>query len=373
MAARRSNHEGSITRRKDGRWVARVTLEGGKRKNLYAKTRQEAAKLLTAALRDRDVGLPLVGERQTVSQYLDSWLDAIEHSVKPRSHHSYAGVIRRDVTPTFGRIVLSKLTAQHVQCLYADKLKAGLSPTTVRHMHAVIHKALDNAVRLDLVQRNVADLVQPPRVKRLEMATLSSEQSRLLLEAANGERFEALVVLAVMTGMRIGELLGLRWSDVDVDVSTLRVERTLHVIGGTLFFAEPKTELSRRRLLLPVRALRALIEHRERQRSEQDRLGEAWNDLDLVFPNRIGRPEDPRSFTRREFEPLLRKAGLPHIRFHDLRHTAATLLLEEGINPKVVQEMLGHAHISITLGLYAHATPKMLQTAARKMDELLGS
>ncbi len=192
MAGRRSNHEGSITRRKDGRWVARVNVEGGKRKNLYAKTRQEAAKLVTAALRDRDAGLPLVGDRQTVSQYLASWLDAIEHSVKPRSHHTYAGVVRRDVTPTLGRVVLSKLTAQHLQRLYADKLKAGLSPTTVRHMHAVIHKPLDSAVRLDLVQRNVADLVHPPRVKPLEMATLSSDQARLLLEAADGERFEAL-------------------------------------------------------------------------------------------------------------------------------------------------------------------------------------
>jgi integrase len=139
------------------------------------------------------------------------------------------------------------------------------------------------------------------------------------------------------------------WSDVDLGEGTPRVERTLNVIGGTLVFAEPKTGLSGRRLLLPARALQALVERRQRQRSEQDRLGVAWNDLDLMFPNTIGHPEDPRSFTRRKFEPLLRKAGLPHIRFHDLRHTAATLLLGEGINPKVVQEMLGHAHISITL------------------------
>ena len=236
----------------------------------------------------------------------------------------------------------------------------------------MIHKALDNALRLGLVQRNVADLVHPPRIKRQEMSTLSAQQARLLLAAAEGERFEALFVLAVTTGMREGELLGLQWADVDFDGGMLRVERTLNVISGKLFFAEPKTELSRRRLVLSERAIQALATHRERQLCERRWLGEAWDDLGLVFPNTIGRPEDPRSFTRREFAPLLCKAGLPHIRFHDLRHTAATLLLEEGINPKVVQEMLGHAHISITLGLYAHVTPKMLHAAARTMDDLFG-
>jgi integrase len=183
---------------------------------------------------------------------------------------------------------------------------------------------------------------------------------------------EPLNVLAVTTEMREGELLGLKWSDIDFDGGILRVERTLNVIGGKLFFAEPKTELSRRRLVLPQHALQALEAHRERQREKREWLDEAWAEMDLVFPNTIGRPEDPRSFARREFLPLLRKSDLPRIRFHDLRHTAATLLLEEGINPKVVQEMLGHAHISITLGLYAHVTPKMLQAAARTMDDLFG-
>ena len=332
MAGRRSNNEGSITRRADGRWVARVTLENGKRKCLYAKTRREAAKLLTAALRDRDVGLPLVGDRQTTAQYLTSWLEAIEHSVKPRSYRAYSSVVRLYVVPTLGKITLSKLTAQHLQHLYADKLKAGLSATTVRHLHAVMHKALDSALRLGLIQRNVADLVHPPRVKRHELLTLTAEQARLLLETAEGERFEALFVLAVTTGMREGELLGLKWRDIDFDGGILRVERTLNVIGGKLFFAEPKTELSRRRLMLPQRALQALDAHRGRQREERAWLEEAWAEMDLVFPNTIGRPEDPRSFARREFLPLLRKSGLPRIRFHDLRHTAATLLLEEGIN-----------------------------------------
>jgi integrase len=259
---------------------------------------------LTAALRDRDVGLPAVGDRQTVAQYLASWLDAVEHSVKPRSYRSYAAVIRLYVVPTLGKIALAKLSAQYLQRLYADKLKVGLSAATVRHLHAVIHKALDNALRLGLVQRNVADLVHPPRIKRQEMSTLSAQQARLLLTAAEGERFEALFVLAVTTGMREGELLGLQWADVDFDGGMLRVERTLNVISGKLFFAEPKTELSRRRLVLPERAMQALAAHRERQLCERRWLGEAWDDLGLVFPNTIGRPEDPRSFTRREFGPL---------------------------------------------------------------------
>jgi integrase len=172
--------------------------------------------------------------------------------------------------------------------------------------------------------------------------------------------------------MREGELLGLKWSDINVNAGILHVQRMLNVIGGKLVFGEPKTALSRRRILLPQRALQALMDHRSRQQMEQEYLGDAWDRLDLVFPNTVGWPEDPRSFASREFKPLLRRSTLPSIRFHDLRHTAATLRLEEGINPKVVQEMLGHAHISTTLGLYAHITPTMLRAAARTMDTLFG-
>jgi len=178
-------------------------------------------------------------------------------------------------------------------------------------------------------------------------------------------------VLATTTGMREGELLGLKWADIDFEGGVLRVERTLNVIGGRLFLAEPKT-IQSRRILWPQLALAALKVHRERQLCEREAIGEVWADNDLVFPNTIGRPEDPRAFARREFVPILRTAGLPRIRFHDLRHTAATLLLEEGINPKVVQEMLGHANIPIALGLYGHVTPKMLQAVATTMDNLFG-
>jgi integrase len=317
-----------------------------------------------------DTILPIVGDRQTLEQYLASWLDAVEHSVKPRSHRSYASVVRLYVLPTLGKVSLSKLTAEHLQRLYGEKLKAGLSAATVRHLHAVLHKALDAAVRLGIIQRNVADLVHPPRRKHVEMATLSAEQARLLIKTAEGERFEALFLLALTTGMREGELLGLQWADIDLEGGILRVERTLNVIGGHLFLAEPKTTQSRRRIVLPRCALTALAAHRDRQLCERKALGDMWAESDLVFPNTVGRPEDPRTFVRRKFVPLLRSAGLPRIRFHDLRHTAATLLLEEGINPKVVQEMLGHAHISITLALYAHVTPRMLQAAARTMDDL---
>jgi integrase len=372
MASRRGNNEGSITRRSDGRWVARITLEGGKRKHYYAKTRQEAARLLTSGLRDREAGLPIVGDRQTVGQYLTSWLSIIEHSVKPRSHQSYVSVVRLYLLPTLGNVALSKLTAQQIQTIYARKLKEGLSPTTVRHFHAVLHKALDNAVRLGLVPRNVADLVQTPRIRRQDMMTLTAEQAKALLSTAVGNRFEALYVLALMTGLRQGELFGLKWHDIDFDAGLLSVQRTLNVLAGKLVFAEPKTEMSRRNIVLPRRALRALATHRARQTEERALFGEAWTDLGLVFPNTIGYPEDASSFVRRDFRPLLRQTGLPRIRFHDLRHTAATLLLEEGINPKVVSEMLGHAHISITLAIYGHVTPKMRQAAARAMDEVLG-
>jgi integrase len=273
-----------------------------------------------------------------------------------------------------GRLGLTKLTAQHIQRLWGEKLECGSSPMTVRHLHAVLHKALEDALRLNLVQRNVADLVSLPRIAKHEMKALAPDQARALLDAARGDRLEALYAVAVYTGMRQGELLALRWSDVDFERKHLQVRATLQAIpGGGFEFAEPKTKGSRRKITLPQGAIKALREHRVRQKEERLALGEAWEDLDLVFPNPIGRPMDASNLLRRQFYPLLEKVGLPRIRFHDLRHTAATLMLTGGVQVKAVSEMLGHSSVNITLETYSHVLPGIHQQAAATMDAILGS
>jgi integrase len=274
--------------------------------------------------------------------------------------------------PSLGRIMLTKLTAQHLQLLYAKKLEEGLTTTTVHHLHSIVHKALSNAMRLGLIQRNVCDLIDPPRMRHHEMTTLSEEQARLLLTTASGKRLEALYVLALATGMRQGELLALRWRDVDLDGSTLRVRATLQRTEAGFVFAEPKTAQSRRRIALSRTVVDALRQHKIRQLEERLAAVNVWEDHDLVFPNVIGKPLEAGNVLRRSFWPLLRRAGLPRMRFHDLRHTAATLLLGRGINPKIVSEMLGHSNVSITLTIYSHVTPHMQQQAADAMDAALG-
>ncbi len=370
MCAKRGNSEGSITKRSDGLWEARISLPNGKRKSIYAKTRQEAARRLAEAIRDRDKGMLVVTERQAVEQYFTNWLATLKGQIRPRTWIRYEQYVRLHVVPTLGGIVLSKLTAQHLQTLYAAKLNEGLSQTTVNHLHMLIHKALHAALRLDLVQRNVSDLVDPPSMAHNEMAVLSPEQSRAFLEAVAGDRFEALYALALTTGMRQGEILGLQWSDVDLEHGTLQVRRTLYCAGREFFFTEPKTRKSRRTVLLTSYAIEALKRHRVRQNEERLALGPGWlAGYDLVFPDKDGGPKD-NTILGREFVRLLKKAGLPRIRFHDLRHTVATLLFAQRVNPKVVSEMLGHSDIAITLGLYGHVTPPMQREATEMINRI---
>jgi len=212
----------------------------------------------------------------------------------------------------------------------------------------------------------------PPRRASRKMAVYTEEQVRTLLQAATGDRLEALCVLVLATGMRMGELLALTWEDVNLGREMLTVRMTLQRHRGEgLMAEEAKTDHSKRVIALPRTAVEALRQHRMRQAEERERLGEAWTDLDLVFPNTIGRPTEPNSFRYRWWNRLVRRAGLPRIRFHDLRHTAATLLLARGVPVKVVSEMLGHANVSITLNLYGHVLPHMQQQAAETMDGIL--
>lgn len=375
---KRGNGEGSISRRKNGTWRAEYvvyTAEGRKRKTVYGKTRAEVAKKLNKALSQREDGLLCDDEGLTVGEYLERWLESsVKGNVSPRTYTNYRLQVRRHLTPALGRIKLKDLTPFKVQGLYRSKLDAGLSNASVRYTHAVLHRALKQAVKWSLVPRNVAEAVDPPRVRRKEITPLSPEQARVFLAAAReaGDRFEALYVVALTCGLRQGELLGLKWSDVDLGAKTLRVNRQLqrHRDGGGLVFSEPKNA-SRRTVPLTTTAVEALRRHGRRQTEEKMKAGSLYEDNGLVFASEIGTPLDAQNVVNRSFKPLLRRAGLPSIRFHDLRHTCATLLLAKGVHPKFVQALLGHASISITMDLYSHWAPAMGDQTAAAMEEAL--
>ncbi len=372
--ARRGHGEGAIYRRADGRWCGELHIEGGKRKNVYGRTRQEVQRKLAQVRRDVEAGLPVVADRQTVADFLASWLEMIEQSIRPRTLESYRYLVRVHLVPEIGAVRLSKLTPQRVQELYASKLKSGLSRTTVHHLHAVLHRALEMAVRLQVIQRNVCDAVDAPGMSATEMHVLTREQALALLAAAREDRLYALYVLALATGMRQGELLGLRWADVDLDTGTLRVRSNLQWSRdtGTYVFGKPKTRSGERMIELAAPFVEALREHRKAQLGERLSLGPAWVDHDLVFCSTVGTPLDANHLRRRSFEKLLRAADLPKIRFHDLRHTAATLMRLSGVEIEVISRVLGHSSPAVTMNIYLHVFPQQHRDAAEAMRKALG-
>ncbi len=380
MARRRRGHdEGSIYRRDDGLWTGAVSLgydERGKRKRrtVYGKTRREVAEKLTRILRDHQQGIPVAPERLSVAQFLERWLTAsVTPSVKAKAYEGYESIVRVRVVPRIGRRRLSNLTPLDLQSLYSDLQASGLTNRSTHHTHRVLHRAFTMAVRWGLLARNPCDGLTPPRPERTQMRVLTREQVATLLEATSRHPQHALYVLAVTTGMRQGELLGLRWADVDFEAGRLFVRQCLQRQRGKgLVFIEPKTARSRRTIILSRYAVAALREHRTHQLATRLALGPEWQDQDLVFCNPTGGPVDP-SWQVAVFKTALREAELPVIRFHDLRHTAATLLLAEGVHPKVVSEMLGHATITLTLDTYSHLVPVLHAQAAAAMDALFGS
>lgn len=369
---KRGNSEGTIRKRADGRWEARVILQNGARKSLYGKTRQEVVRLLDQVRRDREQGLGALTDRQTVGQYLEVWLQSEAYRVKHGSFCRYGQAVRLHLIPGLGQVVLSKLTAQQVSAFYAGELERGQSPNEVRYSHSILHAALEDALKLGVVHRNVVHLVDPPRRVKREMAVYTEAQARHLLNVIAGDRLEALCVLVLATGMREGELLSLRWGDVDLERNMLTVWATLQRrTRQGLVREQAKTGHSRRTIALSEAVVGALRHHRERQVRERLQLGDVWAESNLVFPNTIGRPMDATNLRRYWWYPLLKRAGLPRIRFHDMRHTAATLLLSRGVNVKVVSEMLGHASVSVTLSLYAHVLPHMQQHAVETMETII--
>ena len=305
-------------------------------------------------------------EKITLGKFLERWLrDAAKPTLKATTYANYERAVERSIKPYLGGVKLAKLTALQIHGMYATLAKEGASADKIGVTHAVLHRALKQAVRWRLLPINVCADVERPKVERTEVTPLGLPDVGKLLEAAKGERFEAMIVLAVTTGMRLGELFALQWPDIDLDRKSVMVQRSLQELSGRLALVEPKSARGRRRIELPRIAVEALARHRERM------LAEGLAGAEVIFCNTLGGPMRRSHFHDQHFKPMLRKAGLPECRFHDLRHTSATLLLAQGVHPKVVQERLGHSQISVTLDTYSHVLPTMQAEAAGKFDDML--
>jgi integrase len=377
--AKRGNGEGSIypIRGKDGKvkgyraaYVV-YTADGVKRRYLSGKRREDVRDKLAKAVSDRSDGLVFDGGAMTVGEYLERWLkDSVRGTVRMSTYERHEGIVRTHLKPALGRIKVKNLIPTHVRGLHREKMDAGLAPATVRKLHSTLHKALSQAVSDGLIARNAA-AIKSPRPDPEEMYPLSADEASALLKAARGERFEALYMLAITTGLRRGELLGLRWRDVDLEHGVLRVGHALVREGGRYRLGETKTKRGHRSIRLTSQAVSALGVHRKRQLEERMRLASLYEDHDLIYATQKGTPLNPENLVKRSFKPLLKRAGLPEIRFHDLRHTCATLLLGRGVHPKLVQELLGHATIAMTLDTYSHFLPSMGDQTARAMEDAL--
>ena len=341
----------------------------GKRRYVSAKKKGDAERALRQAMTDADRGLVFEAGTVTIEEYLNCWLkDSVKDTVRRSTFVQYRSVVNCHLVPALGRLKLKALTPAHVRGLYREKLDSGLAPRTVQYVHTTLHKALKQAVMDGLIPRNVTEAVKAPQAHKKEVKPLSPTEIRALLSAASGDRLEALYLAAIHTGLRRSELLGLKWTDVNLDTGALAVQRSLDKDGT---FNSPKRNKSRRTVKLTCQAMEALKSHRVRQNEERLRLSSLWEDHSLVFPNQVGKPVNADNLYHREFKPLLKKAGLSGFTFHSLRHTCATLLVSKNVNPKIIQEMLGHATISQTMDTYSHLMPGMQDAAATAMESAL--
>ncbi len=364
-----------------GGWYARVTFvdDSGTRRNVKrrAENKTEARTLLKQIIRDLDDSGDTVieGHRTTLNSYLDRWLEAAaKPRVSQRTYADYEDLLRRYVRPAMGNKKLSKLQPEDIEFLYGSMLESGLSPRTVRYTHAVLNSAFKHAAKRGYMMRNPASFVELPKQVRNEMQALSPEDAAKFLEACAQDRWGVIFSLALTTGMRPEEYLGLQWKDINFVNGIVTVQRTLcwNRKGGGWYFGEPKTARSRRSIPIPFSVVHSLHEHKRHQAEERLKAGPSYQNLDLVFATSEGGPLLPQNLFRRHFKPILKSAGLPQsIRMYDLRHSCATLLLAANENPKVVSERLGHASITLTLDTYSHVLPSMQQAATEKLERLL--
>jgi integrase len=366
---------------KDGSWYARFdyTDSTGRRRNVkrHAVNKTEAKNLLKQLLKEYDEGGETLFQSAhlTLTEYLDNWLRAAANPrVSVRTLEDYEDIVRLYIKPSIGKKRLSALTPIEIQALYAALLERGLSARRVRYTHAVLSSALKQAVKWGMLTRNPASLVDLPKQSRKEMKALSPDDAARFLDAASGDRWGLIYLLALITGMRPEEYLGLQWKDIDAERGIITVQRALcwRRRGGGWYFGEPKTAKSRRSIPIPFSVIQRLKDHKRHQGEERLKAGPKYQNFDLVFATPAGGPLMQQNLLRRHFKPILRRAGLPEsLTPYSLRHSCATLLLAQNENPKVVSERLGHATVTLTLDTYSHVLPSMQQAATEKLERLL--
>jgi integrase len=368
--ARRGRGEGTRpTKRPDGRWQARIRLPSGGRKSIYGATSDECARKLRNVIREiEDEGRPN-DDRLTFGTYATKWIERSRPKLRERTHKRYGELLRLHAIPTLGRIPLSKLRADAIDGLLTSKGRA-LSPRTVHHLRAIIGRVLSAAVKERLIRVNEITATDPPFVPSRPVRATTPDEAFAILEAVTGHRYEGLVVTALWTGAREGELLALAWRDVDLDAGRVAIRRTLGLgrdAKGEPKFEQTKTKLSTRTLRIPAVAVATLREHRKRQLVERLAAGARWRDYDLVFATTIGTPLDPGDVLR-AFHRVLAAAGIPRMRFHDLRHAYATLSLAAGDDLATIRDALGHSKITTTSDVYAHVLDRTKEQAADRLE-----
>ncbi len=377
---------GSLKQRAKGSWEIRIELPHavtGKRQRetlTVRGTKKDAERKLAELIHQADKGGYVRPAKLTLGEYLCQWArDWATTHVRARTLEGYRGIIEHHLVPNLGGIPLSHLQASHLDAYYAERLERGrldgrgesLSARSVLHHHRVIHEALEYALRAGLVVANVAERANPPRPQSREMRTLDRDGLNTFLEATRQTPYYTLFLMASHTGLRRSELLGLRWKDMDLDLGTLSVVQTLHHLkDGRTVFEAPKSAKGRRMVALTPSAALTLKAHRERLEADLALLGTPLVGDRLVFSNLDGNPFLPDTITH-VFVKIARRAGLPGIRFHDLRHTHASLMLKQGIHPKIVSERLGHSTVSITLDTYSHVLPGLQEAAALRFEDAL--
>lgn len=378
---------GHLEKRAKGSWTIVIELGYNPVKNsrdrIYRAVqgpKREADRVMHEMLHQLQTGTYIEPTNLTLGEYLNRWLTThVMQNLAPKTLRSYRMEINNHIIPAMGLISLEKLSPLALQEYYSQKLlkgrkdgKGGLSPRTLTYHHRILHEALKHAVQWQLVIRNVADAAVPPRYKKWEMAVLSREEALLLLDRIQDHRDYRLIFTAIYTGMRQGELLGLRWADIDLGCRVLRVNQQLQYLPGQGYvFRPPKTEKSRRQIPLAAALLEVLKEHKREQAQFKLMLGQDYGDMDLVFSLENGRPMDTANMSRR-FRRIMADFGRPDIRFHDLRHTCATLFMAAGVDAKKVQEILGHESIRTTLDIYGHVLPSMQREAVDRMNDFMG-
>lgn len=377
MAGRRGNGEGSIYQRaSDGRWLGAITLgyaANGKlrRKVVSGKTRGEVVQALKKLQRQLDDGLPAPDTTLTLSQLLTRWHDdVLRHQVASSAASNYKAIADHHIIPTLGPKKVASILPGDIDRLMSEKMDSGLSVSTVRRIRSVLAQALDQGVRWGSVTRNVASLTRPPKATRKEGRTLTPEQARHLLDTLKGHRSETLYALMLSTGLRRGEALGLKWDDFNPKEGTVSIRRQLTRENGSLATKDTKTARSRRSINLPTRVVEDLKAHKVRQARERLELGPAWQDTGYIFTSSVGTPLDPRNLNR-EFKIVCQKASLGDWHPHELRHSAASLMLAQGVKIQVVSEVLGHSSIRMTADVYGHILAPDREAAAAAMSATL--